>query len=665
MKGIFSLRVKILGLVVTTCLILCSIFIVFSIRQGILAATDRNKAIHQANQIALDGTLKHHKSILEKAAISLLNTDELITFMTDTGDDSARMILEGMFLSFQEEGVTRFILFSDSGTTLLEQAHRRSKRQTSRPDFLNAIYDKAASDFNFHYYFRGTENSSETFPVEYCIVTVVTDDDDNLLGFAELAMDAKIWLTGIARLTGSTTSLRDTVSEKYTLFSDESLKPTLSKLTLKTENSGSFALDNLEGQYWLTDIMPIANPAGDTVSELLITQDVTDSVNKTRKNRIIILVISVGTIFLALAAACLIVCRGVLGPIEKIVDFSRNLAAGRFVESLKITTRDEVGDMGHALNDMAGKIRQRAREAEAIATGNLTTAITIESADDVLGNALKKIIDNLGEILQLIKDDADLLQKSSETVIALSNDIQNSSQTINDRTTAISGVSQNISDDVERLAAATEEMSASVREISENTARSQAVSTQARELSERAGETISNLNESTRKIEAASIAISEFADQTNLLALNATIEAARAGEAGKGFAVVASEVKELANQSISTTKTITVDIEEIQQHTGLVVQHTDDVAKSITELDEASLIVASALTQQSSVADELASTISGTYEKVKSFSDKLSDISHSIDKNNDVIASLNTSSHEMSDLAASLKSVVSRFTLSS
>ncbi len=664
MKFRLSLRFKILGLVLITCLVLCALSVTFSLQQHRIMESERNKAVRKADQIAMDGTIERHQSSLEKVAVNLLNTDELLTFMEDSTDANAKMVLEGMFLSFQEEGVARFILYSATGTTLLEQVDNRPYRHSNTPQFLKSIYDEAAKDFEFHYYFRGAEGNSTIFPVEYCLVSVVTDDDDNILGFTELALKADKWLAGIAGLTGNAASLKDSKTGTFSLSTDSDLEKKLTVLQIGTEEASSFSLEKIDDHWWLSDIIPIKDPGNTVVSHLLLTQDATAAILKARKNRIIILLISTGIIVFALASTCYVICRGVLTPIEQVVDFARNLADGHFVDSLAIKTRDEVADMGDALNNMAEKVRQRAREAEAISTGDLTTPIAIESHDDVLGNSLKKIVDNLGEIIKLVRDDAELLQVSSEEVITFSENIKNSSETINDRTSAISGVSLDISEDIEKLAAATEEMSVSVREISENTARSQVVSATAKDLSERAGETISNLNESTQKIEAASFAISEFADQTNLLALNATIEAARAGDAGKGFAVVASEVKELANQSISTTRSITGDIDEIQKQTSLVVQHTGEVSRSVTDLDESSLVVAAALTEQSAVADELANTISGTYEKVRSFTENIADISDSIGSNNDVIISLVSSSQEMSDLAKRLKNVVNRFSLS-
>jgi len=659
-----SLRFKILGLVFTTCLVLCALSIVNSIQQNSIFETERNKAVRKADTIAMDGSLERHQATLEKSIVNLLNTDELISFMSTPGDENAKMVLEGMFLSFSEEGIERLTLYSADGKTLLEQADASPLRQTNSPVFLKSTHDKAAQDFNFHFYFRGKEESKHSFPVEYCLVTVVTDDDDLVLGFAELALNAKKWLTGIAELTGNAASLQDPDSDLFTLSTDKELGEIFKNTQFDQYSDDSFLLEKITDHWWLTDRISISDPGGKVVSLLLVTQDATASITEARNNRIITMLISAAIVIFALAGTCFIVCRGVLAPIAQVVNFSRNLAEGHFVDSLNIKTRDEVADMGNALNDMAAKIRERAREAEAISTGDLTVQISIESPDDILGNSLKKIVDNLGETIQLVYEDAERLQESSEQIINFSENIQTSSETINDRTTSISGASQEISEDIEKLAAATEEMSASVREISENTSRSKIVSSRAKELSQRAGETIGNLNDSTKKIEAASVAISDFADQTNLLSLNATIEAARAGEAGKGFAVVASEVKELANQSITTTKSITSDVEEIQKHTSLVVQHTEDVSKSVTELDESSLIVSAALTEQSAVADELASTISGTYEKVKTFTENIADISESINSNNEMICSLTSSSHEMSELATRLKTLVNRFSLS-
>lgn len=664
MKFRISLRFKILGLVFATCIILCTLFAVFSLRQNVIVEKERNNAVRKADIIAMDGSLEKHQSILEKAAINLLNTDELITFMAQTDDASARMILEGMYLSFQEEGIVRLTLTNSAGHPLLEEASNRPVRSTTTPAFLQSIYTEASKDFSFRFYFRGNENLNANFPAEYCLVTVVTDDDDKILGFAELGLSAEKWLASIAELTGNVTSLQQPESTDISLTTDKDLEATINSFAIKALSETGFDLTEVSDKWWLTDIIPIQNPGNENVALLLITQDATVSIKQAKKNRIISLLISSTVIILALAGTCFIICRGVLDPIEQIVDFSKELSQGHLVEALNIKTRDEVADMGAALNNMADKIRQRAEEAEAISTGDLTTQILIESEEDVLGTSLQKIVDNLGEIIQFVQNDAELLDLNSGQIREFSKKIHNSSETINDRTSAISGVSQDIAEDIEKLAAATEEMSASVREISENTARSKVVSSQAKELSERAGVTISSLTDSTKKIEAASVAISEFADQTNLLSLNATIEAARAGEAGKGFAVVASEVKELANQSITTTKSITSDIDEIQAHTTRVVQHTKEVSRSITELDESSLVVSAALTEQSAVADELAGTISGTYEKVRSFNESITDISDSIDSNNEVINSLDTSSKELSELAGRLKTVVNKFSLS-
>jgi methyl-accepting chemotaxis protein len=61
--------------------------------------------------------------------------------------------------------------------------------------------------------------------------------------------------------------------------------------------------------------------------------------------------------------------------------------------------------------------------------------------------------------------------------------------------------------------------------------------------------TMSDINESSRKIADIIGVIDGIAFQTNILALNAAVEAARAGEQGRGFAVVASEVRSLAQRS--------------------------------------------------------------------------------------------------------------------
>jgi methyl-accepting chemotaxis protein len=111
-------------------------------------------------------------------------------------------------------------------------------------------------------------------------------------------------------------------------------------------------------------------------------------------------------------------------------------------------------------------------------------------------------------------------------------------------------------------------------------------------------QTMSGINDSSRRIADILGVIDGIAFQTNILALNAAVEAARAGEQGRGFAVVASEVRNLASRSAAAAR-------EIKDLISASVQRVGDGTALVDEAGATMGEIVLAIGQVSGIMDEI------------------------------------------------------------
>ncbi|WP_346774692.1 methyl-accepting chemotaxis protein [Cellulomonas sp. IC4_254] len=245
--------------------------------------------------------------------------------------------------------------------------------------------------------------------------------------------------------------------------------------------------------------------------------------------------------------------------------------------------------------------------AAALEQGDLTVTAGLTSRDEVgrMGTALDSAVGTLRGVIGTIDRSSTALASAAEQMSASSGQIAASAEETAAQAGVVSAAAEQVSRNVQTVAAGSEQMGASIQEIARSASRAVEVAGKGVSAVGTTTATMDRLGESSKEIGNVVKLITSIAEQTNLLALNATIEAARAGEAGKGFAVVAGEVKELAQETARATEDIARRVESIQADTAGAVTAIDDVAGIIAQINDFQLSISSAVEEQTATTAEM------------------------------------------------------------
>lgn len=315
--------------------------------------------------------------------------------------------------------------------------------------------------------------------------------------------------------------------------------------------------------------------------------------------------------------------KDVVVRLEKVIKTLRNISSGDLCENIKISKKDEVGEILMSAKMLQGRLKA--------VIGRFTDSTN-----------------NLGVSIDVLSDTSyqtklNMNRQHSETDLVAT--------AMNEMSSTVEDIAQNTSKTSE-LAAATDTIANKGIEIVETAKNT------IHELSNditNISETINLLAQECQQIRDITASISGIADQTNLLALNAAIEAARAGEHGRGFSVVADEVRVLSSRTQDSTVEINTMIEQLQDGSSKAVlamekglnrvnQSVEEIEKtekafssiveSVTNVNDMNLEIAAAADQQATVTEEMNENVNSistqsykTTENVVHIEEKLNSLS--------------------------------------
>jgi methyl-accepting chemotaxis protein len=302
---------------------------------------------------------------------------------------------------------------------------------------------------------------------------------------------------------------------------------------------------------------------------------------------------------------------------------------------------------------------------QAMAGGDLRPRVTSPSKDEVgqMGTAMNHSLDRIGETLDGISDGSTSLSSSSEELSAVSQQLSAAAEETAAQAASVSAAAEQVSHNVQSVAAGAEELGASIREIAKNTSDAARVATEAVTVAEATNDTVIKLGASSAEIGEVIRVITSIAEQTNLLALNATIEAARAGEAGKGFGVVANEVKELARKTARSSEEISKKVGSIQVDTQHAVEAIGRITTIIRQINDIQTVIAASVEEQAATTSEIGRSVTEAASGSTDIARNITSVAETAQSMTQGAVETHRAAEDLARLSSDLLALVSQFQL--
>ena len=329
---------------------------------------------------------------------------------------------------------------------------------------------------------------------------------------------------------------------------------------------------------------------------LASAQDTADTVSDTVNTSQVEMLTALGIGLLVCLLAGIIFPKLITGPLQGILDRVKDIADGEgdLTARISISSNDEAGQLGEALNRFIGKLQN--------IIGDITSSTT------QLASAAEQM--------------SGVTHATSEALVKQRSETEQAAAAMNEMSATAQEVAQNAAHAAHAAQEADDEASKGTRVVAQTIS---GIRSLANEV-ESAATVIAQLEADSVSIGTVLDVIRSIAEQTNLLALNAAIEAARAGEQGRGFAVVADEVRTLAQRTQQSTQEIQTMIESLQTGAQQAVKVMDEgrskaqasvdqaanaegslstITNAVTRISDMNTQIASAAEEQTAVSEEI------------------------------------------------------------
>lgn len=316
-------------------------------------------------------------------------------------------------------------------------------------------------------------------------------------------------------------------------------------------------------------------------------------------------------------------------------------------------------------------IRTSIKTVEKIAAGNLNVQVNnklLKSKDEI--GDLSRVTITLRDAMQRTTLEINQnVQKLLEASSLLGTAADNTNGTMNKVRTAVNRIVENSTEQAENSKSTSEHMRLMGDNITETSAEVEALNSNAafmHESSEKAAETLANLqringeveriigevqeqtnrtNDSVQQIYKATAFIASIAEETDLLSLNASIEAARAGENGKGFVVVAEQIKKLSEQSNQSSN-------EIEETAMMLSEDSQKAVEIMQKMQEIIMSQSESMQDTQKVVEEVVAQIANSMQSIQQIKETTE---HLANVRNEVLQAVETLSNIAQDSVSGTK----------